>query len=249
MVGTLLTLTLELQDESEQSSEDTAGLVASAGPGAAGQSLLGRGRTLDESEELEDASVETSGNAPPALSWARFVIGLDQALEAIRKELDARLLQEGRPANADKPDTTLLDQEDAARPADTTSFREQSPWSADCWFETEESQSDSVDAAIGSWGLAEPSSTHSVFPVLPDSTITRSLNRSPRVIELKDGATLFPLDDSVGRSDLVEVQVSRAATMVAISAIAVTGRNILLKRLRSPVSAGSSPSPRSRPRR
>jgi hypothetical protein len=229
LVGTLLTLTLELQEEGEQSSEAASGVVASSsGPGGAGQSLNGLARNPDEPEVLDDVTEQNVADAVPALSWARFVIGLDQAIEAMRNEIDARLLQEEQPAKAEQPRGNLLDQENTSRPADTTSLQQQAIWGDDCWFETEENRSNAVDAAIAAWKLAE-SSSQSLFPVLPDSTITRSPDRSFRVLELDEGSTLFPSDD-VDQPQLVEVQVSRALTLVALSTIAVKAHERLLKR-------------------
>ena len=246
LVGTLLTLTLEMHDETEQSSEGATALVGSAGPGASGQSLLGLGRTPEEWEESENTSDEPAVSAQPALSWARFVMGLDQAIEAIRKEVDARLLQEKESAKTEDPDAIFLDQNEAARPAETTSSREQAVLGADRWFDADEMRSGAVDAAIAAWGLAEPASARSVFPVLPDSTITRAAERGPRVLELKDGATLFHSDD-VDRSQLVEVQISRAVTLAAISAIAATARATFLKRsISTAVGAGRPPVRKSR---
>jgi FG-GAP-like repeat len=239
LVGTLLTLTLEMHDESEQASEGTTALVASTGPGAAGQSLLGLGRNPEELAALEDTSAEPAVNAPPALSWTRFVMGLDQAIEAIRRDMDARLLQEEEPAKAEEPDATLLDEDNATQPIETTSSRERAVWEANRWFDAEQNRSDAVDAAIGSWRLAEPSSALSVFPILPDSTLTRSPHRTLRVLGLKDGATIFPSDD-VDRSQLVDVQVSRAVTLVAISAIAATAREGLVRICRAR-SSGNPP--------
>jgi hypothetical protein len=228
LVGTLLTLTLELQEEGEQSSEDAIGVVASSsGPGGAGQSLSGLARNSDEPEVLDDGTEQNVADAVPALSWARFVIGLDQAIEAMRNEIDARLLQEEQPAKAEQPRGNLLDQEHTSRPADTTSLQ-QAIWGADCWCETDENRSNAVDAAIAAWKLAE-SSSQSLFPVLPDSTITRSPNRSFRVLEIEEGSTLFP-SDHVDQPQLVEVQVSRAVTLVALSTIAVKAHERLLKR-------------------
>jgi large repetitive protein len=246
LVGTLLTLTLELQDGGEQSSEGTTAQVASAGPGGSGQSLLSPTRTPDALEESENTSAEPGVSAPPALSWARFVMGLDQAIEAIRKEVDARLLQEKESAKTEKRNAILLDQNEPARPSETTSFRDQAVLGADRWFDAEENRFDAVDAAISAWGLAEPYSPRSVFPVLPDSTITRSPGRAPRAIELKHGERLFPVDD-VDRSQLVEVQVSRTVTLAAISAIAAAARETFLKRLiSSDIRGGSPPVPKSR---
>jgi hypothetical protein len=191
---------------------------------------------------LEDTSAEPAVNAPAALSWTRFVMGLDQAIEAIRRDMDARLLQEEEPAKTEEPDATLLDQDNATRPIETTSSRERAVWEANRWFDAEANRSDAVDAAIGSWQQAEPSSAQSIFPILPDSTLTRSPNRRLRVLELKDGATQFPSDD-VDRSQLVDVRVSRAVTLVAISAVAATAREGLV-RIRRSRSSGNPPSAR-----
>jgi hypothetical protein len=188
---------------------------------------------------LEDTSAEPAVNAPPALSWTRFVMGLDQAIEAIRRNIDARLLQEEEPAKTEEPDATLLDQENATRPIETNSSRERAAWEGNRWFDAEANRLDAVDAAIGSWRLAEPSSAQSVFPILSESTLTRLPNRTLRVVELKDGATLFPSDD-VDRSQLVDVQLSRAVTLVAISAIAATAREGLV-RIRRARSSGNPP--------
>ena len=147
--------------------------------------------------------------------------------------------QEEEPAKAEEPDATLLDQDNATRPRETTSSRERAVWEASCWFDAEQNRSDAVDAAIGSWRLADPSSAQSVFPILPDSTLKRSPHRTLRVLGLKDGATLFPSDD-VDRSQLVDVQVSRAVTLVAISAIAATAREGLVRICRAR-SSGNPP--------
>ena len=102
LVGILLTVTLETQNESEESSEGAAALVASsAGPGAAGQSLIGRGRSSNELDEVEgDPGLQLE--KPPFMStWARFVTGVDQAIETLRDEADARLRQEQEPAKSE----------------------------------------------------------------------------------------------------------------------------------------------------
>ena len=240
LVGTLLTLTLETQTESEQSLEGATAQIASVGPGSAGQSLLGLGRNSEALDESETTASESAVSDSPALSWARFVLGLDQAIDSIRTEVDARLRQEEQPAKAEEPDAIFLEQNESDRPTETSSSREQAVFGANYWFETEDRLSEAVDAAIGSWGLAEPSSAQTVFPTLPDSTITRSPNRTPRIIELKNGATLFSSDD-MDRSPLVDVQVSRAVTLVAIAAIAASARGGLFKRSITPVTAGTSP--------
>src|SRR5262249_59016226 len=63
--------------------------------------------------ELGDLSEEPIENPP---SWARYVTGVDQALEKVRSEVDERLLQEQEPATPQDPGTTRLDQDDARGP-------------------------------------------------------------------------------------------------------------------------------------
>ena len=228
LVGTLLTLTLELQEEGEQSSEDASGVVASSGPGGAGQSLAGLARNSDEVETLDDATEENAAAAPPALSWARFVIGLDQAIEAIRNEIDSRLLQEEQPAKTQQPTQfSLTRTTQNARPRQRHSGNRQSGAPTAGSRPKRIKQTPSMQRSPR--GDARSRSSQSVFPVLPDSTIARAPNRSFRVLELKDGATLFPSDD-VDQLQLTEVQVSRAVTLVAFSTIAVKAHERLLKR-------------------
>jgi len=241
LIGTLLTLTIETQNESEQSVDGAAAPAASAGPGSAGQSLVGPNPTPEETEELGNTLALSAANPPTALSWARYVIGLDQALETIRNEADGRLLQEARPALAEEPDTTLLDQDDAARPTSTTTFLEQE---AIRRVKAEEARLDTIDVAIGSWRLKEPAWLQSLFPVPHGSTITESSTPVPRFVNLKDRAKLFP-SVGVDPSQLVENPVSRLTTLLAISATVLTARAGLLKRSVSLV-AGPSPAPKSR---
>ena len=232
LVGTLLTLTLELEQESEQTSEDASSAVASTGPGGSGQSTIGRsGHSNDIEEEVDEAAEEPAANAPPVLAWARFVAGLDEVIEALRNEFDARLLQEAQPAKADEAGSASLNEEDAAvRPAaDTTSFHEQEGWGTDFGREPNDDWVGAIDAAIDSWGSPKSAAGESIFPVLPDSSITKSSRASLRVIDLQNGATLFPMDD-VDQPDRVDVKLARDVILVAIPTIAIAARERLRNR-------------------
>jgi len=246
LVGTLLTLTLDLQTETEQSSEGSTGLVGSAGPGAAGQSVFGPSQTSEESEELRDnAPAQPAPNQPNPLSWARYVIGLDQAIESIRREADERLRQEEQPVKVEKPDTTQLDQDDAARRTDTTTFLERAIFGAGRRFDAAEDRLAAIDVTIGSWGPEDPAPLQSLFPILPDPTITKSPTPHARVVEVKDRAELFASLEAE-QSRLDESPVGRLATLVAVSAIAASAGASRLKRSTFLVAAGSSPSGESR---
>jgi hypothetical protein len=242
LVATLLTISLELNDESSEGS--TAEVASAAGPGA-GQSLLGALRTTsDDPEVLEDPLTQSAATAPPALSWARYVMGLDQAIESIRAEVDARLIEEEQPAQIVAPDTTLLDENGATQPSEKTSSLEQAVLEAGWWFDAEDERLDAIDVTIGAWGVKEPNANESLFPTLPDKTLRKSPASSARFIEVTDRANLFP-GLEVDQSQPVELQVSRAVTMVAVSAIAVTARR-RLKRSNSIAGAGFSPTQKSR---
>jgi large repetitive protein len=221
LVGTLLTVTLELQSETEQTSEGSTAQVASAGPGSAGQSLLGAIRTPEESEVLDDASAQATANPPTPLSWARYVTGVDQAIEALRNEADQRLLEEQKPAKAEEPGTTLLEEDGGARqtvPATSlepaaSEVSRRSAAIPDLW--------EAIDAAIGSLGQQKATSYRSLLSTTPTPgpAVTKPSSFVPQLVELNGLANLFPrLDDDP--SQRVEVQVSRAATVVAISATA-----------------------------
>jgi len=251
LVGTLLTLTLDLQTETAEGASGSGGAGATSGPGGAGQSVVGATHTMDESEEAPAADAPaqpaTAKEQPNPMSWARFVIGLDQAIESLRNEADARLHDEEEPAKAPKPGTTLLDQDDAAGQPATTSFSlmQQAILAASRQFEAGDDRLDAVDMAIGSWGRPDPNNLQSIFPVLPDPTITKTPPSSSRVVRVTDRAELFPsLEAEPSRLDLS--QVGRVATLVAVSALAATARETVLRRSTSFVAAGSSPTRQSR---
>ena len=104
------------------------------------------------------------------------MIGVDRAIESLRNEADGRLHEEQQPAHPQNPGTTQLNPDDAVRQPATTSFSlmEQAIFAAGRAFEAGDDRLGAVDKAIGSWGQDEPASTPSIFPVLPDSTITRA---------------------------------------------------------------------------
>ena len=99
LLGTLLTITLETTD-TEGAVE---GVAAASGPGGAGQSLYGRTDSSDEIEELGDSIAVKGANSPSQSTWARYVTGVDQAIEKLRSEADARLLQEQQAAEGPRP--------------------------------------------------------------------------------------------------------------------------------------------------
>jgi len=241
LIGTLLTITIESQNASEQSVEGSAAQVASAGPGSAGQSLIGPNHPPEDAEEFADFSTPPAANAQTApLSWARYVTGVDQAIEKLRNEADHRLLEEKLPAKAQEPGTTLLQEDGGARQTDSATSQEPAVSGASRRSETGPDRWEVIDAAIGSLGQEEVTSYRSLLPITLGSAATRSSTPVSQLVELNGRDKLFPrLDDDPAQG--VEIQVSRAATLVAILA---TAGKVLERRSKRPVprfAPGSSP--------
>jgi len=221
LVGTLLTLTIELQTENEQTSEDSAAQVASAGPGSAGQSLVGPNQATEGAEEVADFSTTSGANAPNALSWARYVTGVDQAIEKLRNEADQRLRQEQQRAKAQAPGTTLLEEDGGARQIESATSLEPAVSGVRRRSEAEPVGWGTIDAAIRSLGQEEATSYRSLVPISHGTTVTNSPSLVPQLVELNGYAKLFAWRDD-DAAERVTIQVSRAATLVAISVTAGT---------------------------
>ena len=93
LVGTLLTISLNSQFETEESAEGSAsGVVASgSGPSAGQGPARPMGSLNEEADETGGSDATPGALATVALPWARYVTGVDQALEELRGEADERL--------------------------------------------------------------------------------------------------------------------------------------------------------------
>ena len=157
LVGTLLTVTLDLQSETVESSEGTAALVAAASSGSAGQSLTGMFRSPEEEfEEFAEIAAAPGARAPAAAAWARYVSGLDQAIERVGREADEQLFQEQQPAKAAAPGTSLLEEDDAAGQAGTATFVEEAALEAGRRVKAERDRLEAIDNSLGNWTKESP---------------------------------------------------------------------------------------------
>ncbi len=256
LVGTLLTVTLDLQSETVESSEGTAALVAAASSGSAGQSLTGMFRSPEEEfEEFAEIAAAPGAQAPAAAAWARYVSGLDQAIERVGREADEQLFQEQQPAKAAAPGTSLLEQDDAAGQAGTATFVEEAALEAGRRVKAERDRLEAIDHSLGNWTKESPRALRSLLPIAPASALTRSLTPvaqnaprdrfgSPAILsrpgEFDDRGMLCPAyqDD---RSQQQDVRVSRMVTLAAFSATALLARESLLRRSISVAAGASSP--------
>jgi hypothetical protein len=231
LIGSLLTVTLETQNESEQTSEGATAQVASSGPGGAGQALTGRGHSSDELDELDgDSSAFPLENLPRTSSWARFVTGVDQAIEALRNEADARLRQEQEPAKSEpkpgSPGASIIDIDNGPGQTATTTAIE---LAAIRRIEAQHDRFEAIDLAVSSW---EPESSPRLQLVLSHNS-PPAMNTTPSTVAqiIETAVRQAPwrgleTDRYEGRA----VPASRLATLMAISATAMTAREILLSR-------------------
>ncbi len=235
LVGTLLTVSLDLESEAvDASSEGAAALVAS-GTGGAGQSLNGTPHSADE-EMVEDGTIvaETPGApAPTAPAWARYVSGVDQAIERVRNEADQRLFQEQAPAKSATPGTTLLELDGADGENTTATFVEEAALEARRRSKSEVNRLQAIDQTLSAWSKPSPSALRSVLhldaasPIAASpETLTRDLSHDHS--ESPEGASRLTdvadrnLLDRAGHDDQFEQEDPRLSRTVALAAFSAT---------------------------
>ena len=125
------------------------------------------------------------GEVPAQVGWARYVMGLDKALEKVHDEADERFNQEETPSDAGETGALLagnqpaIETSDAAVPAtDPTASR---------WSRDEATTTDVLDKAIDSW-VAEHSDMHFAVAieseVLAEPTAVFLTHESPVGVDL-----------------------------------------------------------------
>jgi hypothetical protein len=219
LVGTLLTLTISLQTENEQTSEGSTAQAAAAVPGSAGQSLLGNTPSLDGPEALGETSGQSVAKGENPQSWARFVIGVDQAIEKLRSEADQRFLEEQQPPRAKQPGTTRLEQKDGAHQTGPAAPLETAVSGVTRRSEAQRGQWEAIDTAIGDWGGPKDASGLSPLSVTRGTTVPKSPSGVAELVERIGGATRLP-GPHHDSGERIEIQVSSAATLVVVSASA-----------------------------
>jgi hypothetical protein len=200
-------------------------VVASTGPGAVGQSIIGHNDPAADSDLLGDDSAETAADASNPLSWARYVTGVDQAIETLRRDADKRLLEEQQPKNAEKPAASLLEEEIKARPIDSPTPLEPTVTQLDHDSDPELDQCEAVDAAIAAWSgdieVSQPShdstSASTTVPARPAS-VHRPVELTPR------------RNPFVGLDDAPSKRLELGSTAAALLAIAATAGSLTAKR-------------------
>jgi hypothetical protein len=217
LVGSLLTVSLNTQNESEVSAEAAALGAVAAGPGtSAGQSL---GKQTPAPEEGDETIETGEPMVPTPLSWAPYVMGLDRALETIRSEADQRLLQERASAEAG---SNQSGGDDSARATETAAPMGQEMRGTSLGFQSREDRSEAIDLAIASLSWDDPDSSTVIGPAARGLTVGDSSQPSARFVEPSEHVQL-PAASQDDPSGIVETRVSKVVTLVAIAATAAMG--------------------------
>jgi hypothetical protein len=242
LVGTLLTVSINSPSEAEATEGGPAAAVATGTGPSAGQSLRpSTDQSNGEADESGGTDAPPSADAPVAAPWARYVTGVDRALEQLRSEADQRLQQEQQPADSravPSPTGLHLERGDTQAGEATSAVRERSVPQRPARIQPD--RSDAVDAAVVSLieegdaelrlrSLSRPVTTSTETPPTP-----RHPERTEEGAGLADSPRNDPPQDVRARAAM---SIAALAVISATAARAWQGRSTRIKRWR-----GSSPS-------
>ncbi len=229
LIGTLLTFTIESPSESEQTAEAAAAQAAASGPSSSGNTVAWTTRSSEDYDEFADLIASNQPILQSAPAWARYVSGVDQAIERVRSEADERLRQEQQPAKPEQPGTSFLDEDSGSpKPGTSTFLQPTAPRAGQGSLANRELLA-AIDVAIGSWvrqGRTAVASVPLGFVLRP---VTKSASAVSRLLKAESPSWQFPgLEPE--HSQRAEIRVSRLAGLIGISLTAAGARQILLRR-------------------
>jgi large repetitive protein len=229
LLGTMLTITLETTTSEEEGVEAGAS-AAPGGSGGAGQSLLSRSSGPDEMTEMSEVPPITSPGLPVQPSWSRYVTGVDQAIERVRSEADARLREEQQQPSAKQPGTSFLEEDDGAGRKAPAAFVKEAAIEAGRIIKAKRSLIEAIDFAIGTWSRGSLKAVRSLLATNPGPKVaTTPAAPAQEVVEHAGRLTTVPrLDHEQPQGD--EIQPSGLAVAGAIYLTAASAREILVRR-------------------
>ncbi len=235
LLGTMLTITLETTTSEEEGVEAGAS-AAPGGSGGAGQSLLSRSSGPDEMTEMSEVPPITSPGLPIQPSWSRYVTGVDQAIERVRSEADARLREEQQQPSAKQPGTSFLEDDDGAGRKAPAAFVKEAAIEAGRIIKAKRSLIEAIDFAIGTWSRGSLKAVQSLFSKDTGPKVATPGAPAQEVVENAGRVTTVPrLDHERPQGD--EIQPSGLAVAGVIYLTAASAREILVRR------SGSFPAP------
>ncbi len=229
LLGTMLTITLETTSTEGEGAAEVGAAAPSGGPGGAGQSLNGRMLNPDDIVELGELVAVAGASLPTQASWARYVTGVDQAIERVRSEADARLLQEQQPPKAEQPGTSFLEDDDASGQKSPAAFVKEAAIEASHRIKAESSLMTAIDLALGGWKQHQLPMLRLLVPTATGAGAVSSSTLEQEVVPPADRATVPTRLDN-DRSEPVETDGSELAVAGLIYLTAASSREILVRR-------------------
>ncbi len=228
LLGTMLTITLETTT-SEEGGMEAGASSAPSGSGGAGQSLLSRSSGPDEMTEMSEVPPITSPALPTQPSWSRYVTGVDQAIERVRSEADARLKEEQQQPNSKQPGTSFLEEDDGAGRKAPAAFVKEAAIEAGRIIKAKRSLIEAIDLAIGTWSRGSLKAVRSLLATNTGPKVATPAAPAQEVVEHAGRMTTVPrLDHEPPQSD--EIQPSGLAVAGAIYLTAASAREVLVRR-------------------
>jgi hypothetical protein len=176
----------------------------------------------------------TSPGVPVQASWSRYVTGVDQAIERVRSEADARLQEEQQP-KAQTPGTSFLEEDDGAGRKTPAAFVKEAAVEAGRIIKAKRTLIEAIDFAIGTWSRGSVKAVRSLLSSGKGPAIeTPSVSRQEVVTPADHLTAVRRLDDENAQSD--EIRPSGLAVAGAIYVTVACAREIMVRRS-CPISA------------
>ena len=234
LLGTMLTITLETTT-SEEGGVEAGAAVGASGSGGAGQSLYSRLSSQDEFGEMSEMPPLASPGVPVQASWSRFVTGVDQAIERVRGEADARLQEEQQQPKTQTPGTSFLEEDDGAGRQTPAAFVKEAAIEAGRIIKAKRTLIEAIDFAIGTWSRGSLRAVQSLLSTDKGPRVETPSTSPQEAVAHADRITAVPrLDDERVPGD--EIRPSGLAVVGAIYVTAASAREILVRRS-CPISA------------
>jgi hypothetical protein len=227
LLGTLLTVTLNLQNENQESVEGVPAALAAPPGSSSGNSLLGQSRYKEDFGETGDTLAPPGANLQA--SWARFVSGLDEAIEKIQSEADERLRQEQQPAKSDESGATRSDEQIDGRQQVSAALPDHAAREARRRLEAERDRVQAIDVAIAAWRQDELRALRALAAIIPGPSPMNALAPIGELFQRQDRAKLVPARRDLQTGSL-DSPLSKTAALLAISATAALTGRIMLRR-------------------
>ena len=204
-------------------------LPPQADPAEPARASMAECRGADDIVEMGELVAVAGASLPTQASWARYVTGIDQAIERVRSEADARLLQEQQPPKVEQPGTSFLEEDNGSGQKSPAEFVKEAAIEIDRRIKVESSLMKAIDLALGGWKQDQLPALRVLVPTGTGPGVPSSSTFEQEVVPPADHATAATHLDN-DRSERVETDGSEIAIAGLIYLTAASSREILVRR-------------------